>query len=531
MRRFARAATIALVAAGAGRASAEPATGTIVRIDGVDLVVDLGTPAAHEGLDLAVYRTLEVRHPVTHRVLRDRYEIGRVRIVRAGETLSVARIVGTPSRDVEVGDEIGPVAPATERPAAAAPSPPPIVSPAPCPDCPSCPQDYATSELLLAWRATLGQRPDRRAQIYEAYLRRNPGSRYAPALRMEIDSLRLGTARPQPTPEVSRAQALVAGLRGGILHRAREGRPVEIAVATVGERPAAFVLHARRSGRLGYRSIPMPIDRGGRARATLPAPVVHAPSFEYFVEAIPSDGRPVAVLASDASPEVVDVETPARAVERHRSRVRIASEYVSFDRLSGRDWYMLHEGDFLYRTGLPGLDGVRIGSGVYRGAGGTVDALDAAHAAPETSGFTYGYLEPDLGFSPHFAILPRAEVGLGRPIEHENQANGLRGGFQLRVRMGREEGTHLDVAGETVADLGQRAYLGLAWNTIPRWPMAAEVHVTDQPVDTDELGVRLVYELGYEPVDFFSVAGRFSYQGRTIDHAGFGGGLALTFDW
>ena len=83
---------------------------------------------------------------------------------------------------------------------------------------------------------------------------------------------------------------------------------------------------------------------------------------------------------------------------------------------------------------------------------------------------------------------------------------------------------------ETVPELGQRALLGLAFEVIRDVPMAGEVQVTDQPVAGD-LAVRLIYEIGYRVSDAVALSTRLSYQGRTIDHTGIGGGLAATFDW
>ena len=65
-----------------------------------------------------------------------------------------------------------------------------------------------------------------------------------------------------------------------------------------------------------------------------------------------------------------------RALPSHRSRVRVAGEYVSFHDVSGRDWYSAVEADFLYRTLYYALYGVRVGYGVYVGEGGTVEELD-----------------------------------------------------------------------------------------------------------------------------------------------------------
>ena len=87
------------------------------------------------------------------------------------------------------------------------------------------------------------------------------------------------------------------------------------------------------------------------------------------------------------------------------------------------------------------------------------------------------------------------------------------------------------LAGELMPEIGQRAYIGLAWQAWKRVPMSTEIVVTDQPVNTDELAVRLIQEIGYRFSDRVSIALRPSYQLRTIRHAGPGIGLAATFDW
>ena len=149
----------------------------------------------------------------------------------------------------------------------------------------------------------------------------------------------------------------------------------------------------------------------------------------------------------------------------------------------------------------------------------------------EDAAFTYGYLELTFALHEMFAVLPRLQVGLGRPENGDESVNSeLRGGGEVRVRIGRERGTHLVLAAQTTPEIGERAFVGLTLGFLERFPLAFEVHVTDQPVNGD-LGVRLVAEGGYRATDSFALSGRLSYQGRTIDHTGFGGGLALTFDW
>ena len=141
------------------------------------------------------------------------------------------------------------------------------------------------------------------------------------------------------------------------------------------------------------------------------------------------------------------------------------------------------------------------------------------------------HLQLVLALHEMFAVMPRLEVGLGRPVDETSPRSKVKGGAQLRLRIGRARGTNLVLAGESTPEIGQRAFVGLNLSLIEKWPLAFEVHVTDQPINTNEPGVRAVFEIGYRPSDVFSLSTRVSYQGRTINHAGPGLGLAATFDW
>ena len=209
--------------------------------------------------------------------------------------------------------------------------------------------------------------------------------------------------------------------------------------------------------------------------------------------------------------------------------MRVSSELASFDGLSGRDYFFINEGDFLYRVRVGPLYGVRLGYGRYSGEGGTVADLDELRLDPVAAGFTYAFLETDIELTELLGIAMRGTLGLGRP--DPGRSGEVTGGFQLRARIGQAEGTHLVVAGELLPEIGQRALLALGFELIERVPMAAEVQVTDQPVNSDELAVRIVYDVGYRFSDRMAIALRPSYQLRTIRHAGPGLGLSATFDW
>jgi hypothetical protein len=368
------------------------------------------------------------------------------------------------------------------------------------------------------------------------FLARNPNSRFRAAVVAEREALLSSEHRPL-TPEEQQAE-LDAQLRAAVTTQpvdlVLEGEPVSIALHVEGDRtPRALLLRVRRQGEPEYAEIEMTLDPQGHARARLPEATVAPPGFEYTVTAVTEDGRSVEVVASLDAPSRVEVapSTPQMAVPQNRSRVRLSSEVVSFNGLEGNDWYVITEGDFLYRVGLPALYGIRMGYGHILGKGGTVEELDERGLDPRPAGFTYGFLETEFQLSRLFGLISRLTVGLGRPDESGFNDSGLRAGFQLRLRIGPEQGTNLVIAGETIPELGQRAFLGLNWEAIEGLPMGAEVHVTDQPVNSNELAVRGVFETGLRLTEAWTLSTRVSYQGRTIDHAGFGFGLAATFDW
>jgi len=514
-------------------------------IDGEELLVDVGRARVRAGMELSLIRTMEARHPVTHRLYRDRFVIGRIRIVQPGETLSLARVAGTPTRQVQVGDAVESEGPATATATATttAATPPTDASAAcasrVCPTCPTCTasSDPESAEIIAFWRASLGRPPAERIALCETFLRRNPRSPHAAAVADEIAALRGVGQEPAPltppTPEQlrqTRLVTLVEGVRAQRLTRAHQGVPVVMGVDVDPEAGAtALVLLIRGHDGGNFARIPMTIA-GHNARAAVPSRFVEPPGFDYFIGVVGEAGDSAAAVGAADEPQVVEVipRMPTEPVV-NRSRVRFSTEFVSFNNAELNDWYVATEGDFLYRTLFHQLYGVRLGYGHILGKGGTVEDLDVLGLDPRPVGFTYGYIESELQLHELFAVVARVTIGLGRQEPADDE--GLRGGFSMRLRIGPEDGTNLLIAGETIPEIGQRAYVGLHWEVIEDWPMQAEVHVTDQPVSSDELGVRGVFELGYQATDAMALSARLSYQGRNIDHAGLGAGLAATFDW
>jgi hypothetical protein len=505
-------------------AQAQEPRGTVVRIDDEELVLDLGRERVGEGTELEVYRSVRVHHPVTEAQLEDRFVIGRVRIVQAGATLSLARAVGAPSRPFEVGDTV-------EAERARAPH-------APDADEAVEPSDPEARAVLEAWRRTLGLAPPERVTVYQRFLEAHPESRFVPFVQREVAALKAWVRAAEAATDVERRRALAArrlidSVRGQPLRRAREGARAAVAVVADPDGPVRSLLLYVRPEREGaaYERVQMERDPNGHARADVPEALVTPPAFAYFVVAVDRHGRGEPVLGTGEDPVRVQVAPRDPVVPKEpRSRVRLSTEVVSFDGRSGDDVMTVTEGDFLYRTLHGVLYGVRVGYGHFRGRGAPLEVLDAG-GAPEVAAFTYGFFELELRLHRLFSVMARATVGLGQLERDELDQSGLRGGFQGRIRIGPERGTHLVVAGESIPELGQRAFLGLHWEAIEHWPMGAEVHVTDQPVASGDLAVRGVFEVGRRFADVAALSARLSFQGRRIDHSGFGAGLAATFDW
>ena len=87
-------------------ATGELQAGTILQLDGADVVLDLGAAQLDREQQLTVYRAIEVRHPISGKRLRDRFAIGHLRVIQTGQTLSIARAVDAPAHPLAVGDRV-----------------------------------------------------------------------------------------------------------------------------------------------------------------------------------------------------------------------------------------------------------------------------------------------------------------------------------------------------------------------------------------------------------------------------------------
>lgn len=541
--------------------------GTILSLDDGELVVDLGsTRGAAEGDVVELWRPLRVKHPVTGKVIVDRFRIGTLRLGQVRKNLAMARAEGAPSRPPAAGDVVvlhkaKPLASrvAAPTPAARDGQTPPGASASASASAPAtsaasddkktddaASPDPESRELTRIFDALRGADPVARVRAYEAYVREKPKGRYAVVLYEEAQALRRLLAAAD-APAASRAKPSVVAFAPP--EEVRERTPLRIALDLKGASGA--VLHVRSQKEVAYVSVPMTATGAGYFSADVPVDKVTPPGVAYFVEATLPDGTAHAVLGTAAAPRTTEVEaTPAAAPRRADSSAAIWADYAFYNSPSkGNDRVFQTEGIFATRFSDEGVRALRSGFGVYRGASGSLSELDdpVAPRAPRKVGLTYGYLELEYGFSPTTSFIGRAVLGL--------RDEGVGGGGQTFVRIGNDRRTNLMIGGELLGGIGLRGIVQLEWRTIPRVPILLRTEVTNQPAGdgsakstnasdaaadlsrgapatgSSDVGARAIVQVGYQLTPSLELDLRGSYQGRTINHAGPGFGAGVTYSW
>ena len=497
--------------------------GTMIAIDTGELVLDLGaTKNVHDGDRVELWRPVRLRHPVTGQVLTDRFRIGTLRLTQVRSALSLSVIEGAPGRPPATGDLVfvadgaSPVAPVAPAPkpasASAAASAPPVVVTT------VVTQDIDTRELADLMGALASATPESRARAYETFAQAHPKNRFARVVREEATALRVSADATRTT---KRFEASLPRL-----DRVRIGEPQRFAVE-LDARFVGGVVHVRRKGAPGYRSLPMESVGPRYWAATLPGDAMTDQGMEYFVEGVSAEGGPVALVGTADAPRQVEVDPPAlyvRPKDVAIAQASLQSEYASFNAKRANDYVWQTEGAVGWRLHDEGIRAVRSGFGVLRGEGGSLRDLDAPGGkGPETIGLTYGYVEAEVTLSSSFALVGRPILGL--------RESGITGGASGFLRVGNDLRTNLLVGGEVLGGVGQRGIVELAWRTIPRVPIVLRTEVTTQPASAGDVGARAIAQVGYQLVRELTLSVRASYQGRTIDHAGPGAGLAMGYQW
>jgi hypothetical protein len=363
-------------------------------------------------------------------------------------------------------------------------------------------------------------------------------------LEEEARALRALVVRTEGAAE----PAMAAGLDFDPIARAPELTPLRIAIE-LAPRFTGAVLHSRHVGAKTYVSSPMKTVGPGYFAATVAADEVRAPGVEYFIEGVETSGGITPLVGSAPDPRSAVVEDTAAIAVGTRPLVigTVLTDYASFDAKSRNDFVWQTEGSVGVRFADEGIRAVRSGFGVYRGRGGTLEELDQLGLRGRGVGLTYGHLEGEYAFTSLYALVLRGILGL--------KESGISGGAQAFFRVGNDRRTNLLLGGEVLGGIGLRGITELQWNTIRRVPIVLRTEVTTQPAGATndssagappagtspptqsvsngqgEIGVRAIVQVGYRLTDAFTLAGRVSYQGRTINHSGPGAGAAVTYEW
>ncbi len=256
--------------------------------------------------------------------------------------------------------------------------------------------------------------------------------------------------------------------------------------------------------------------------ARIPANSAPEPGIAYWVIEVKADGVEHPVFASAASPQPlhihVDEETAReqrllRYFHGQRSRVTLRGERVALGKFKIQnppagstandeaDRYYHLEAQYAYRF-FRTIEELEFALGSLRG-----DLLDQAQITERRKvGLDYGRSAITFAFGSMFRL--RTGVLLGVSTE------GFEVGFDLGTILGDRDGTQLEFKGGYITGLGGNFGTRLGWATVPRVPMGASVEVTNFPTN-DDLGVRMLFDIGYQISDAALVRFIGGYRGRT----------------
>lgn len=529
----------------------QPIQGVVLELDSGDLVVDLGgQKGITEGDTLEIWRPLKIKHPVTGKFVEDRFPTGTLKVIQVRPAMAIARPEGTLLKGAERGDIViatkGNKAASTSTNNAPTPSANPTSSAttAPLGSAPlgsGQPLDPDAQQLTALFDALRGADLNTRIIQYEKIVREKPKSRYAAVLYEEAQALRKLLL---DKPEDSKSNTMRFDTQHTPPVVMNEGTPADITAEIA--RARGVILYIRPRNATTYSPLAMQSASGNHWQVEIPARYVQAPGFDYFIEAVSTDGATENVAGTGTAPNRVDVRSESTP-DKPSKYIRTASvltDFASYNLKASNDYAWQTEGYFSTRINDVGFRAVRSGFGVYRGKGGSIDELDKLNLSPRSVGLTYGYLEGEYAFVSIFSIAFRGVVGL--------RDEGVSGGGQGFLRIGNDRSTNLLIGGEFLGGIGVRGITQLEWLSIPRVPVLFRTEVTNQPAgvsdysvatigsetgqtkvsqESGQIGARVIAQVGYRFTPSLTIALRGSYQGRTINHAGPGGGASISYEW
>jgi hypothetical protein len=284
----------------------------------------------------------------------------------------------------------------------------------------------------------------------------------------------------------------------------------------------AFEVRWRRDGDGddAWQSAPLRLVKGTEYTAELAD--VRPPGFAYYI--VDDAGRERFASASD--PHHVAVREDRQSVQRERAiehvhgrrnRAELSADYVDFGaRADGPDRYYQLDADFTFRVFRFPLDQLRFGFSQL------VGLVPGCNNAGCDSGYKVG------GWSEiRFRLDELVALNLGGMFAAT--PSGFSPGGRVELRIGPDPGSHVAIGGELIGEVGGRAYVRLGWDTVPRFPMATTVELTNFPAN-GRFALRLVYDVAAEISGGFSLGVRVGWQARDQQAGGLSGGIYASLD-
>jgi hypothetical protein len=499
--------------------------GAVVKVEAAEIYVNLGKDrAVDDGAALRLKRTIRLQHPVTRAMFEDWVPIGSAVVTQAGSKLSRA-VLGPLVDEVRVGDvaevliDRQDAAPANAVPVVAQPSGPP--------------GDPATAEVLASFTTQAGQSLDARIAVWERYLSTHPRSPYAEAIRRDVDTLNGLREQMRPTMPAGVSESGVSLAHTGPTSAAHDAAIPLVFVLDQPEHVASAYLHYRLESDRTYRRLLLVREHEIYLRGVIPAGTAKPPGVDYFVEVSTPNGGGGVALGSPARPLHIAVSEPPLA-DRFgptpgRSSVRITGEaldFATFDTRAGnrRDRVVNATVDFTYRIDRI-VQSVGVGYGVFAGQGGFADRVYGLEEPLPRSAFQYGYADLELAVP-----KSRVPVSFGGKLIAGVGKEGFGIGAEGRMRLGNRDAANLMLVASTIDQVGFLADIKFGARPTSDLGFAVSVGATDQP-NRGDVGVKLGSELEYFASPHFSMLLRASWQGRTTEHGGIGGGAGVGFTW
>lgn len=320
---------------------------------------------------------------------------------------------------------------------------------------------------------------------------------------------------------------------------ATAGAPLEIVAEVARAWESTLTLHYRPIDAGAWSTAAFTRTEEDAWRAVVPGEVMAWPGVEYYIDSV-GPGEDAALtpeFASAAAPHRVRIvrtrhevrrERDLARVDRRRSRIHVAGEYVDYGRREDlADAYYRIDADFAYRLLTYPLEQIRFGYARMLG-----DVPNSELEAPTDCGDECSL---HVGFKVGGWFEVRLGIGDGVDLDARAMVLATNVGFGVggrgELRFGVEDGNHVAVAVEAIQDIGTTTGFRLGWATVPRLPMAATVEITDMPSEIRATGVRFVYDLAFPLTEGTRLGGRIGYQARDADIGGVSGGANLTMDF